>query len=56
MGSSCQPQRLKSGLHLKAKNGTPLANVMLAALQALGFEDLEKFGDSDDAFDLNPVA
>jgi hypothetical protein len=45
---------LAGGLHLKAPNGTPLANVMLGALHALGVDDLETFGDSTGAFDLNP--
>jgi hypothetical protein len=45
---------LKGGLHLKAKNGTPLADVMLGVLHALGMPDLERFGDSGRAFDLNP--
>ena len=44
---------LKGGRHLKAPNGTPLANVMLGVLQALGLKDLERFGDSERAFDLN---
>src|SRR5258708_17963652 len=38
---------LKGGLHMKAPNGTPLANVMLGLLQKLGLEDLERFGDSE---------
>ena len=46
---------LKGGLHLKARNGTPLANVMLGVLQALGLEDMERFGDSDGTFELNAV-
>jgi hypothetical protein len=46
---------LKGGLHLKAPNGTPLANVMLGVLRALGFADLERFGDSEGAFELNAV-
>jgi hypothetical protein len=46
---------LKGGLHLKAPNATPLANVMLAVLRALGFEDLERFGDSEGAFELDAV-
>jgi Protein of unknown function (DUF1552) len=46
---------LKGGLHLKAPNATPLANVMLGALHALGLEDVERFGDSEGAFDLNAV-
>jgi hypothetical protein len=46
---------LKGGLHLKAPNGTPLAAAMLGALHALGLDDLERFGDSDSALDLNAV-
>src|SRR5207244_13148510 len=44
---------LRGGLHLKAPNATPLANVMLGVLHALGLDDVERFGDSDAAFDLN---
>ena len=43
---------LKGGVHLKAPNGTPLANVMLTVLQALGLEGLERFGDSDGAYNI----
>jgi hypothetical protein len=43
---------LKGGVHLKARNGTPLANVMLAVLQALGLRDLDRFGDSDGAYNI----
>ena len=46
---------LKGGRHLRAPNGTPLANVMLSVLRRLGLEHLERFGDSDGAFDLNAV-
>ena len=42
----------RGGQHLKAPNGTPLANVMLGVLHALGLEDLERFGDSTGRFDL----
>jgi Protein of unknown function (DUF1552) len=45
--------RLPGGRHLKAPNGTPLANVMLSVLHALGLEDLERFGDSTAPFDLS---
>ncbi|MGH9144185.1 MAG: hypothetical protein ACRD2I_23860 [Vicinamibacterales bacterium] len=44
---------LNGGLHLAAPGGTPLANVMLGVLRALGGQDLERFGDSEAAFDLN---
>jgi hypothetical protein len=43
---------LKGNLHLKAEDGTPMANVMLTALQYLGVEG-EQFGDSTGAFDLS---
>ena len=43
---------VKGGLHLKAPNGTPLANVMLSVLRALGLRDLERFGDSDGAYNI----
>jgi len=46
---------IKGGVHLKAPNETPLANVMLSVLQALGCDDLERFGDSDGAFDLGAI-
>jgi uncharacterized protein DUF1552 len=45
---------VKGGVHLKAPNGTPLANVMLGLLQALGCE-LDRFGDSTAAYELNSV-
>jgi hypothetical protein len=47
--------RLKGNLHLKANDGTPMANAMLAALQMLGIED-EAFGDSTGVLDLNAAA
>jgi hypothetical protein len=48
--------QLKGGLHLRAADGTPLANVMLSVLQKLGIADMQQFGDSTAAFDLNSVA
>jgi len=48
--------KLKGHLHLKAADGTPMANVMLTLLHMLGLEDLERFGDSTGAFDLNAAA
>ncbi len=44
--------RLKGNLHLRAADGTPMANAMLAALQTMGV-DLTTFGDSTGAMDLN---
>ena len=44
--------RLKGGLHIKAADGTPMANAMLAINQLLGL-DLDRFGDSTAPMDLN---
>ena len=38
--------RLKGNLHLKAADGTPMANAMLTVLHELGLDDLKSFGDS----------
>ena len=48
--------RLKGNLHLKAADGTPMANVMLTLLQGLGLTDIDRFGDSTAALDLNTVS
>ena len=47
---------LKGNLHLKAKDGTPMANVMLTVLHMLGLDDKKEFGDSTGTFDVNAVA
>ncbi len=41
---------IRGGVHLKAKNGTPLSNVMLSLLHMLGHGDLQSFGDSEGTF------
>jgi hypothetical protein len=43
---------LKGGLHLKAADGTPMANVFMSLADGLGLE-LPSFGDSTGRFDLN---
>jgi hypothetical protein len=43
---------IPGGRHIKAPNGTPLANAMLGVLHALGLEDVKEFGDSEAALDL----
>jgi len=48
--------KLNGGLHLKAKDETPMANVMLSMLHTLGLDDLKSFGDSTAPFDLNAVS
>jgi hypothetical protein len=37
-------------MHIKAKNATPLSNVMLSLLHTLGLDELESFGDSEGTF------
>jgi hypothetical protein len=44
--------QLKGGVHLKADDGTPMANVMLALMHRLGMDDLKTFGDSTGEFSL----
>jgi hypothetical protein len=47
--------RLKGGLHVRAADGTPMANVMVTVLHTLGLDDVSTFGDSTKAFDLTSV-
>ncbi len=44
--------RLEGNLHLKAPDGTPMANVMLTLLHQLGMDDVQSFGDSTGAFSM----
>jgi hypothetical protein len=46
---------VKGNLHLKAPDGTPMANVMLTLLHDLGLDDLKEFGDSTGEFALTTV-
>jgi hypothetical protein len=43
----------KGGVHLKALDGTPMANVFLSAMHGLGMDDMEEFGDSTGTFSLS---
>jgi len=43
---------LEGNLHLRAPSGTPMANVFLTLLHALGHDDLRSFGDSTKPFSL----
>jgi len=45
--------KLTGGVHIKAPDGTPMANAMFTALHALGRTDLQSFGDSTGELDLN---
>jgi hypothetical protein len=44
---------LKGGVHLKAPDGTPMANVMLRLLHDLGVDDVASLGDSNGEFSLD---
>jgi Protein of unknown function (DUF1552) len=41
---------LKGNLHVKAADGTPMANVMLTLMHQLGVDDMKSFGDSTGEF------
>jgi len=43
---------LNGNVHLRAEDGTPMANVMLTLLHRPGLEDLKTFGDSTGEFSL----
>ena len=45
--------QLKGGLHVKADDGTPMANVMLSLMHKLGMHDKESFGDSTGEFSFS---
>ncbi len=47
--------RLEGNLHLKAPDGTPMANAMLTALNGLGME-MDSFGDSTGEFSLTATS
>jgi hypothetical protein len=44
---------LKGNLHVKAPDGTPMADVMLGLLHGLGLDNVTSFGDSTHEFSLN---
>ena len=45
---------LQGGVHLKADDGTPMANVMLTLMNNMGLE-LDSFGDSTGQFSFTAV-
>jgi hypothetical protein len=45
--------RLQGNVHLKAPDGTPMANAMLSMMHVLGHDDMDSFGDSTGEFALN---
>ena len=44
---------LEGNLHLRAPEGTPMANVFVNLLQRIGHDDVEGFGDSTGSFPLS---
>ncbi|MFN0179109.1 MAG: DUF1552 domain-containing protein [Gemmatimonadales bacterium] len=48
--------RLDGNVHLKAPDGTPMANALLGAMHAIGMTDVERLGDSSDFFSLRAHA
>jgi hypothetical protein len=44
--------KLDGNIHLKAPDGTPMANPMLSVMHTLGMNNVESFGDSTDTFNL----
>jgi hypothetical protein len=47
---------IKGGLHIKAADGTPMANALLTVAHALGLDDTKSLGDSTGPMDLNTAA
>jgi hypothetical protein len=45
--------KLKGNVHLRAPDGTPMANAMLTLLHNLGLDDMKTFGDSSSEFSLS---
>ena len=48
--------QLQGNVHLKAPEGTPMANTMLSLMHKLGHTDMEHFGDSTGEFSFSPPA
>ena len=48
--------KLQGNAHIKAPDGTPMANAMLAVMQTLGMNDMKQFGDSTEALNLRASA
>jgi hypothetical protein len=47
---------LSGGLHLRAPEGTPMANVFVSLMRKIGHEEMTAFGDSSGAFPLESPA
>jgi len=47
---------LEGGQHLRAPEGTPMANVFVSLMQKIGHDEMTTFGDSTGAFPLEGIA
>jgi hypothetical protein len=45
--------QLEGNLHVKAPNGTPMADAMLTLMHKLGLEDVTEFGDNTGTLSLS---
>ena len=48
--------RIAGNMHIKAPDGTPMANAMLSMMHTLGMEEMTTFGDSNGILNLNAHA
>ncbi len=48
--------RMAGNMHIKAPDGTPMANAMLSMMHTLGMEEMTTFGDSNGILNLNAHA
>lgn len=48
--------KLDGNAHIKAPDGTPMANALLSVMHTLGMNDVSQFGDSTDALSLRASA
>jgi hypothetical protein len=44
--------QLAGNVHIKAPNGTPMANAMLSMMHTLGMNSMDSFGDSNGVLNL----
>ena len=49
-------ERRPGNLHVKAPDGTPMANALLGLMHELGLDDVESFGDSTDVFSVTDAS
>jgi hypothetical protein len=42
--------KLEGNVHVKAPDGTPMANALLSVMHTLGMDDMKSFGDSTGTF------